>query len=194
MNKDVFFDFGSKLILATFQSSPIGLKKDKNGIDGDLKLIDGNYSEINFPIIFKQKSGKKLRDLLDTGFPSLYLISDKMKTILEENHLTGWKSYPIQLYDKKGNELFGYHGFSITGRCDPIDYEKSSIIEKQFVTNGPICKYYKGIFIDGWDGSDFFMPKHTSQMIVTKKTADILKKYKLTNISLKNLADYEEST
>lgn len=186
-----FFDFGSKLVSSTVQAHPIGLKDDENGKGSHLKLIKGDYKGIVFPVIFKQEYGKKLTDILDTGHASLFLISDRMKTILEENKLTGWKTFPIKLYDKKGKEITGYHGFSITGYCGPTNYEKSVIIEKKHVPTGPICQYYKGLSIDKWDGTDFFTPEGTYETFITKKAADVLKKNKISNMYLKNLADIE---
>ena len=105
--------------------------------------------------------------------------------------LKGWKTFPIKLYDKKGNEISGYHGFSVTGRCGPINLEKSNIIEKQLVPLGPMVKFYKGISIDQWDGMDFFSPDKKKQILITEKAADILRKNKTTNMYLENVADYE---
>jgi len=158
------------------------------------KLFKGNYSGIDFPVEFKHENGSKLRDVLDTGFVSLFLISDKFKTVLEENKLTGWKSYTIKLVDKKGNEITGYHGFSVTGRCTSTSFAKSQIIDKHFVENGPICKFYKGMSIVGWDGTDFFSPDDKGWIFVTKNAAEKLKQNKLNNIYLKNLADIEVDT
>lgn len=193
MKEKEFFSFSSKLISSTFQAAPIGLKTDKNGVDDHLNLAKGRYRDIDFPVIFKQEYGKNLTDLLDTGHASLYLISDRMKTILEEKDLTGWQTFPIILYDKKGVEIRGYNGFSIIGHCAPIDYEKSEIIEKRRVPTGPICKFYKGEFIDidKWDGKDFFSPDNSYDLIITKNAADVLKSNKITNLHLENLADKE---
>lgn len=179
-----FFDFHSKFVSSTVQAHPVGIHDHWN-------LIKGNYKGIDFPVIFKQEYGKNLKDILDTGAASLYLISERMKNILEENLLTGWQTYPIKLYDKRENEILGYHGFSITGKCGPTIYDNCEIIEKRRVPNGPICKFYKGVFIDEWDGSDFFTPEKTYNTFITKKTADILKKNKITNLELENLAEME---
>ena len=190
-----FFKFGSKLLSSTFQAGPVGLKKDTNGVSAHLNLIRGKYEEIDFAVLFKQDSGKKLTDILDTGYVGLYLVSDRMKNILEENDVTGWKVFLIKLYDKKGNEVFGYHGFSVIGRCGPVDYEKSKIVEKPFVSGGPVCKFYKGLYIglDSWDGSDFFLPGESCRSVITQKAADVLKKNKITNMQLYNLSEYETS-
>jgi hypothetical protein len=188
-----FFEFGSKLVLSNVQAIPVGLKSDENNLSDHWKLIKGQYGGINFPVIFKQKHGKKFNDILDTGWINLFLISDRMKKILEENKLAGWKTFSIKLYDKKENEIFGYQGFSVTGHCGPINYEKSEIIERRKVPTGPICKFYKGEYVnlDTWDRSDFFIPEGTCQILITKEVAEILKKHKITNMLLENLADKE---
>lgn len=187
-----FFDFRSRLVSSTVQAHAVGLKKGENGKSEHWNLIKGIYEGIDFPVVFKQDYGKKLTDILDTGWPSLYLISDRLKKLLEDHHLTGWRTFPIKLYDKKNNEIMGYHGFSITGKCSPISYDNCEIIERQFVSNGPICKYYKGMFIEEWDGSDFFTPTRTYHTFVTRKAAEVLKKNKFSNLELINLADAEK--
>lgn len=178
-----FFDFSSKLASSTVQAPLMNLNIDH------WKLIKGDYDKIDFPVAFKQEYGTKLCDILDTGSAGFFLISERMKEILENNQLTGWKTFPIQLYDKKGNKITNYHGFSVVGRSGPTNYKNSEIIELQMVTNGPLCKYYKGVSFDSWDGSDFFTPEGSYQTFITKKAADILKNNKVTNMRLENLAD-----
>ena len=154
-----FYNFGSKLSMNTFHASPIGLSEEIAGKEFDEnRLIKGDYRHIELPVIFKQSTGKNFHDMLDTGWPSLYLISDKMENVLEQNNLTGWKTFPVQVIDKKGSEVKGYQGLSITGRCGPVDYTKCEIIEKRAFPDAPLVKYYKGLYVglDKWDGSDFF--------------------------------------
>ncbi|MCL2072651.1 MAG: hypothetical protein FWH18_01920 [Marinilabiliaceae bacterium] len=194
-----FFRFGSKLVSSTFQAHPVGLKEfhpidpNRRYSYDEHRLIRGDYYNIFFPVKFKQEFGKNLQDILDTGWAGLYLISDKMKLILEDNKLTGWKTFDVKVLDKSKQEIQGYHGFSVTGRCGNIDYSKSEIIEKRRVPNGPLCKFYKGLHVglDKWDGSDFFLPEQYLGTIITSKVSEILKKNKLTNIRLINLADIE---
>lgn len=195
MNIENFYLFSSKSSSSTIQVHAVNLssKEDNNGLFNEHKLIQGVYSGIIFPVVFKQEYGKKLEDVLDTGWPSLYLISDKMKSVLEDNNLTGWKSFAIKILDKQGQEIKGYHGLSIMGRCGPIDYNKAKIIEKRLIPNGPSGKYYKGLHIglDKWDASDFFLPEKYFGIITTQRAAEILKQNKLTNIKIENLAEIE---
>jgi len=180
-----FFDFASQPASSTVQAHPSELSIDP------MKLIKGNYQDVDLPIIFKQVYGNKLYDILDTGCAGFFLISERMKKILEENSLTGWKTFPIKLYDKKGSEITGYHGFSVVGHSGPTNYKNSEIVERRKVSTGPLCKYYKGVSVDNWDGSDFFTPEKTYQTFITKKAADILKKNKITNMYIENLADHQ---
>lgn len=197
MNIDKFYTFSSKLTSSTVQAHAISLsnKEDNNGLFDQHRLIEGIFDDISFPVIFKQEYGKKLQDILDTGWPGLYLISYKMKAVLEDNSLTGCKTFDVKVLDNHEQEIRGYHGLSISGRCGKIDYGKSEIIEKRLVPNGPLGKYYKGLHVglDKWDGSDFFLPEKYFGTIITSRTADILKKNKLTNIKLENLAEIETS-
>lgn len=201
MEIDKFYKLSSKLSSTTFQAAAQNLWKGRRdsleygrgiGISATDSLLLGDYGGINFPVIYKHEYGKKLLDVIDTGTVSNFLISDFFLDILRKNRLTGYKIYPIRLTDKKNNEITGYHGLSITGRCGSVDYSKSEIIHKR----SPVGKdsvYYLGYHVDltTWDGTDFFLPTGTFGIITTKKAADILKAAKITNILLNNLATIE---
>lgn len=191
MSKGNFFDFGSKLLSSTVQVHLVKDNRSDHSKINQWNLVKGNFEGCEFPITFKQEYGKKLTDILDTGWPCSYLISAKLKDILEKNGFTGWVTFPIQLFDKKSNEIFGYHGFSVVGKCARIDYKKSKIIEKRLIPTGPICQYYQGIEVDEWDGSDFFSPDRNSSIYVTQRVAIALKNNKITNLRLEDVAEEE---
>lgn len=190
-----FYTFSSNLSSATVQAHPIYLSKKENvnGLYDQHKLIMGEYRSITFPVVFKQEYGKKLEDVLDTGWPGLFLISDHLKFVLEKNNTTGWKCFEIKLLDKKEKEIKGYQGLSVTGRCGAIDHSQSEIIEKRMVPTGPLTRYYKGLYIglDKWDGRDFFLPEEYFGIVVTSKVTNVLKINKVTNVKLKELSDIQ---
>jgi hypothetical protein len=173
----------------------VGYNVKYMGLAPSIRLLIGNYENFTFPLIFKHNKKHKPLDILDTGTATLHLISEKMKTILEENKLTGWGTFPIKLLDNKENEIYGYHGFSVSGRCGEINYNNSEILYKPYFEGGPICKFYKGwqFDLDQWDGSDFFIPKHIFTIIVTNKIEKILKTNKISNFRLTKLMDDEVS-
>lgn len=195
MSTNKFFTLNSKLSSNTVQVRAVNLskKEDRFGLFDEHRLILGDYADISLPVIFKQEYGNKIQDFLDTGWPSLFLISDKLKVALEENSLTGWKTFDVKVLDKKGQEVLGYNGLSITGRCGKLDYNKSEIIEKQIVPNGPFVKYYKGLHIglDEWDRTDFFLPQKNFGIFITQRAAEVLRKKKFENISLQNISEIE---
>lgn len=193
--RDLYY-FDSRYLSSSFRVTAIGLGHDDQGSSHHSNLILSKYEGINFPVIFKQISGKKFTDILNTGWSSLFLISNKLKGLLEENHLTGWKTYPIILKDKKENPIEGYHGLSVTGVSGRKSYTNSPVIEKRWAPEGPLVKIYKGVNIDldKWDESDFFVPEGTTAIVITKKVAELLERNKITNLKLNNLAEVEIPT
>ena len=195
MTNNNFFSFSSKLSSSTYQVSAISLDKneDSESTFDEHNLIKGVYDGISFPVVFQHIRGKKLCDILDTGWTSLYLISDRLRSTLEQSDLSGWKSFPIEIIGERGIEIKGYFGLSITGRSGPINYRKSKVILKRITPSSPLSKFYKGLYIDreSWDGSDFFLPEKNYGLIITGKTVEILKRNKFTNIDITDLSEIE---
>lgn len=139
-------------------------------------LHDGNYDlpGLEFPVIFKQDSdsGKKFPDILDFRDIIAYLFSDRFVEALKAEGITGWKTYPIQIFDKKGNEIKGYNGISITGSCGDLGFQ-------EFDANGDPLPASWGFDLNTWDGSDMFQAKNRSGYYVTNKVIKMLVKYKL---------------
>ena len=118
--------------------------------DDELLLIQGHYNSTSFPIIFRQEkddTGTKILDIIETGWPNLYLISQKLLDVFTRHSFIGFTTYPVIIFDKKGTEIKGYYGLSITGKCGPIDYRKSKIIEKKFSPDAPSVKYFIGLYV-----------------------------------------------
>ena len=153
----------------------------------------GSYEGIPFPLEFRHLYGKRYYDILHIGYVTLFLVSDRFLEVLETNHFTGWKSYPVRLFEKNGTEVFGYNGFSVTGKAGKIDWEKSEVVQ----IPGPIDEtitypYYKGIPIDmsKWDGSDIFMAEGCRFYFSTEKVYKVLKKAKITNIEFERTTEF----
>lgn len=189
MNIENFYTFGS-----TFSRQPVSIKNDKLNWDQYCELVIGDYSNIQFPLIFKQLSGRQWTDVLIPPSVSVCVFSIRFYEILKKNAVTGLQSYPVYIIDNKGKEIYDYVGVSIIGRCGPIDYSKCEIYEKSIVPNGPVNKYYKGLFIglDKWDGSDFFLPEGTLSIIISERVKELIQTHKVSNIDLKKLSDIEK--
>ena len=160
---------------------------------GEDQMLAGDYSDVDLPLWFRRKYGRKWGDLVGTGWLSLYLISDRLKTALEDNRLSGWQTFQVEVIEKGRTKINGYHGLSILGRCGPTDFSKSQIINKQLVAGGPMVRHVKGLHVglDKWDGKDLFLPDGSKSIIITNKAATALKDGNFENLELTNLADIE---
>ena len=175
-----FFKFAGALVSTTFSAEP-ELMSDYKAKKEYLKshnlqmaLCYGEYGDLKFPIVYRQCNdhyGKKMRDVLNPGYIHLPLISNRFKNVLEESEITGWQCYPIELYDKKGNKICGYNGFSIIGRAGNMVELDNPPIELGYSPNS----YGYSFDLNTWDGSDIFrcLPNH---ILITEKMADILVK------------------
>jgi hypothetical protein len=190
MDLNTLFIFGSN-----FSQVPVCVSNEKLDWETNCRIVKGDYAGIELPIVFKQISGKKWTDVLNPNSVSMYIISQRFIELLEKNDITGWESYPIIIFDKEEKKVSGYVGFSVIGRSGAVDYTKSEIFEKQLVPNGSKSKYYKGLYVglDKWDGSDFFIPEDTLDIITTEKVMQIIRKYKISNVVLQSLANFEIS-
>ena len=164
----------------------------------DSDLLHGEYENYKFPVIFLSKDSeyiknKKITDFLSTGYAgSVYAVSEKVVDVLSSNNITGWKTYPVEVYDRNENYIGGYYGFTITGRCLALKPSLAEPYVKQY-PGGPY-NTYKGhpLNLDYWDGSDIFLLQGTTFQFVSKKVKNIIKKNKLTNICFEDIAEFTE--
>lgn len=184
----MFYTLHSRNYLTTFNATP---KLFRNAIDNHLcgfhsgreiydQLAFGDhYPEyIQFPIVFYQEDGKRMRDVLDMRSVGFFVISDRMKDVLEENGFTGWKTYPIQLYDKKKNLISGYSGFTVTGKGGRVYYPLNEAWN-------PVLGWNPA----SWKGSDFFHFENTRHILVTERVMKVLRKHKIDAIDMDPLED-----
>ena len=193
-----FYEIDSEGYMTQFYAPcPILLTERYIGKNSALKLLYGIYEDFDFPLTFKQEKsygGKKMTDFLNTGWGGVLTpISDKVLKLLRDNNITGWKTYPIRVFEKNNVEIQGDHGFSITGRCRDLDLtiwkEK---IDYQYRDSGPIYHYWKGFPLDlsTWDGSDIFLLAGTAHAFINKRVFSIFKNAKVSNIKYKNVGDF----
>src|SRR5262245_41585263 len=60
-------------------------------------------------------------DLIFTTWADPVIISDRVIGILKASDLSGWQTYPLDLFGKDGARISGYQGLAVHGRCGPID-------------------------------------------------------------------------
>lgn len=186
-----FYRFGPALVCTTFTARPEIFEKLRSNkeLAKANEFVDslayGDYD--NMPTLIWMQDGNygsKLRDVL-CGTTSLYLISDRFKDLLAAHGLTGWKTYSIELYDKKGRQIEGYNGFSIIGKAGDMHKFDAPPIELGYSPKS--AGYY--FEFDKWDGSDVFrISPHF--IVITKRFAEVLLNHKVSGISIARLTDY----
>lgn len=109
------------------------------------------------------------------------------------NNITGWTTYPVEVYGRRGEPLPGYHGFTVTGGECRRDRSRSQVITKQTVPGGKPFEVYKGLYFfeEDWDRSDIFIVRRYGGIVVTEKVYKILKRAKVTNVKLTPLLEVE---
>ena len=94
-----------------------------------------------------------------TGDPAVVLFHESLLNRLEIAGITGWHAYPVRVHGRDGQEIAGYAGLSITGRCGELKKDLS----EQVIEQTPFDELelrFKGRYFDPstWDGSDVFTP------------------------------------
>lgn len=125
-----------------------------------------------------------------TGY-GIKLLSQRVIRALEERGFTGWATFPVEVYDKTGEVINGYSGFSVTGKCGRFD----KTLAKDVMLPGPLGNLIPekmGFYFEpnSWDGSDVFNPDGTWFMIVTEQVKEVIEGIKATNFQFTKLSEY----
>jgi hypothetical protein len=146
------------------------------------------------PLKMRGFMGSQVADVLWTGYPPLVCVSTKVVEFLTENEATGWATYPVEVYDRRGDPLPGYHGFAMTGPHCKRDRSRSEIVTRPHPANAerPV-EHYKGLYFDesGWDGSDIFRVYSFGGTVVTEKVYRLFRKHRIANVRFTRLTEVE---
>ena len=155
------------------------------------ELIHGRFL-LSESLQFDTYRGGQAADFLWSTSLVLVCISSRVIDLLKSNKISGWSTYPVEIFDRKGDLLPGYYGFAVTGPVCTLDRSRSEIIDKPAPTpGGRGYQVYRGYYFDEsqWDGSDMFWVNGTK--IVTEKVYRLFKEYKITSILLERLDQSE---
>ena len=119
----------------------------------------------------------------------LYYLSQEVQSRLSSDAITGWSTYPIELYDKHGARVPGYAGMSVLGRCGELDLSRGRLGQP---TNRKFAKHV-GLHFDeaSWDKSDIFCPQGSCQVIVRKRVRDLFVRHSIDGIRFVGLSEVE---
>ncbi|BCX04242.1 MAG: hypothetical protein KatS3mg053_2180 [Candidatus Roseilinea sp.] len=151
---------------------------------GELKLAE--------PLRLGAYMGSQAADFLWAGLAHIICVSSRVIDLLIVNQVTGWSTYPVEVFDRKGQLLAEYLGFAVTGAECHRDRGRSQVVTKLNAAGRPI-RVYKGLYFDEsqWDGSDFFLVQPLNSIAVTEKVYRLFKRAKVTNVRLTPLIQVE---
>jgi hypothetical protein len=134
-------------------------------------------------------------DFIWTTMVSPLIVSARVISLLQENRVTGWSSYPIEVMNRDGEVLDGYQGLSTTGRCGPLEFERSAEVPKNYPAG--VFPVYQGLFFspESWDGADLFMPSDDTLFVfAVDRVQKLFHKAKITNVAFERADLIERAT
>ncbi|MEO8604898.1 MAG: hypothetical protein ABI629_20190 [bacterium] len=133
-----------------------------------------------------------------SGYP--LIVSSRVIELLEMNKLTGWTTYPVDVFDKRDKPCTGYAGLAVVGRCGRIDLASSRIILREY-PGGSFPRFLGHFFErESWDGVDFCCdsPDHKGNAsmtrIVTEEVVALFKRHRISNIRCERLTEVSVDT
>ncbi len=157
-------------------------------------LFRGELTEPPQPIHLHSYMGGQPMDFLWSGMIPVVCISERVVELLTTHKLSGWSTYPVEVYNREGERLLNYFGFSVTGRVGKQVSSRSKVVEVPvYPGSQKLRKVYKGLYFDetSWDGSDFCTEAGTYRIIVTHAVHTVFKQNKVNNVRLIRLSDVE---
>ena len=119
-------------------------------------------------------SGKKFFDVIRFADSLNLAISEKLKKILEENKISGWKCFPIHIE----NQTEKYYVLQIISKAGPIlNLEQVISYEAE----------NREFDLNTWDESDIFTLENTLLFVCNEKVKELFKKNKISNIEINPL-------
>ncbi len=87
----------------------------------DMSALSRGKSQLEDPIQFDVAQGSKATDVLWTQLVTPVCVSELVIRLLSEYEISGWSTYPVEVFDPAGNLLLNYRGLAVTGAvCDTV--------------------------------------------------------------------------
>lgn len=146
------------------------------------------------PVYFRKHLGAVLYDHVSGGDPYLQLYHQRFFNELLLLGYTGFMAVPAILQAR--TTTTDHACLVVTGRAGEEDVRKGEIIDLgPIVPGGPSKIVKRGIFFDEdtWDGSDFFLLKDKTFVIVTERVKEVIERLQLTNVKVVPVEEVEVS-
>lgn len=131
-------------------------------------------------------------EVVTTTWAVPMLVGPRFQKTLLELRATGWSTFPVVLKDRQKHVVRGYSGLSITGRCGPLENQRSVRFEKK--TAGGHTHAWLGYYFAeaSWDGSDVFTTSDSgAQIFVLERVKTALEANGIPDLSFTALDEVE---
>ena len=158
----------------------------------NVELLSRGQSQLEKPIQFDVAQGLQAKDFLWTQLVTPVCVSERVIDILRTNEVTGWSTYPVEVFDREGKPLASYYGLAVSGAVCEADYSRSAVVTKPPpAPRGKSYDVYKGLYFDEdqWDGSDMFWVGGVR--VVVDKVKTILEQNEVENVCFTPLSERE---
>ena len=93
--------------------------------------------------------GKKPGQFVFTSYVSVMMLGADMVSSLQEAGISGWSTFPVELFGNRGEPFGTYHGLVVHGRCGALDKSRS-VHTTQQLPGGvlPIWRYCQVLWIE----------------------------------------------
>ncbi len=147
------------------------------------------------PVRAVHLKGSRLRDVIWTGTIGVTLISTRFVDFLLRHAITGWRTYPVHLFDRAQRPVPDYHGLAIVGRCGAIDDARAVrcvIPPRSPAGRGVPGK--RGLYFmdDQWDGSDLFLPAGTAFIFAVERLRRAAEADGITGVVFTSVVDFQQ--
>lgn len=155
-------------------------------------MVAQGKSKFTTPVQFDAAHGETAEDILWTQLVRAVCVSGRLIELLNENEISGWAIYPVEVYDLNGVSVPDYYGFAITGPVYEADYSRSTVFVKPSpVPRGKSSETYKGLYFDEsqWTSSDMFWVDGVQ--VVVEKVVRLFKEHNIGNVRFTLLTERE---
>ena len=151
-----------------------GAIKIKPNLEYNTLSVIGIDSSLMKNCVFKIVSGNNWFDLIRFDDSLNFAISKLLKELLENNAVTGWSCFPIEIHDCERE----YYVFQNTSKAGAIlNLEALNNYETENID----------FDVSTWDSSDIFNLDKTLLNVCTERVKNILEKAKIRNIEFRPL-------
>lgn len=190
--KSSFYELADPLAVGPFRLRS-RLPEEEGRNDGvDFLALSRGKASLQGPIQFDATQGIEATDIVWTQLVTTLCISDSVIRLLHENSISGWSTFPMEVFDMEGKRYPQYHGLAVTGAvCDP-NYDSSVVVtRKSPASRGRSYEVLRGLQFDEaqWDGSHFFWVGGIR--VVVSRVKEVLESASIENVKFVPLSERE---